>query len=131
MSSTRRRATRGVSAVLAAIAAPVILVAPASALDGYPQHAAGHGWAPVNVCKPAGKAPYTYTIRVTPLSSIHDGKGYVAFANRTYKYYQFRDGQFRVTDAPAKPTEVGGLHYAAGHNGDELTAKVVSGPRCA
>lgn len=114
----------------AAMAASLVFVAPASAIDGLPPHAKGHGWAPVRVCDPAGKAPYTYVIRVGPISSINDVKGYVAFANRTYKYYKFQDGQFRVTDARAKPIEVGGLHYAAGHNRDELTAKVVSGPRC-
>ncbi|HET8601403.1 MAG TPA: hypothetical protein VFL99_13830 [Segeticoccus sp.] len=131
MNPTRRRAIRWASAVVAVAATvPLTAVATASAASGPPTHRQGHGWTTVHVCDPAGKAPYKYTIDVGPLGSINDQKGYVAFANNTYKYYRFSHGQFTVKDAPAKPVEVGGLHYAKGHNHDPLTATVVSGPKC-
>lgn len=132
MHRTRRRTMRLAGAAVAVMATlPAIGVATATAGQGPPTHRKGHGWAVVQVCQPAGSGPYTYTIRVDPLSSLaRDGKGYVAFANQTFKYYHFSKGKFRVKDAPAKPIEVGGLHYAKGHNGDTLSATVVVGPRC-
>lgn len=129
----KRGSARCAGAVLAVVATvPLVAVSGATAGTGDPVHRAGHGWAPIRVCDPAGRPPYTYTLEIGPASSLSDGKGYVAYANRTFKYYRgFKQGRITVTDAPAKPTEIGGLHYADGHNGDPLTARVVSGPRCA
>ena len=132
MKLTRRSAMRGGGAVMVVVATvPLLAVSGATAGTGDPPHRKGHGWATVRVCDPAGRAPYTYTLEIGPASSLDDGKGYVAFANRTFKYYRgFKQGRITVTDAPAKPTEIGGLHYAEGHNNDPLTARVVDGPRC-
>jgi hypothetical protein len=133
MRLNRRGSVRSASALFAVVVAvPLVAVSGATAGTGEPTHRKGHGWAPITVCDPAGRPPYTYTIEIGPASSLDDRKGYVAYANRTFKYYTgFKQGRITVTDAPAKPTEVGGLHYAEGHNNDPLTARVVDGPQCA
>lgn len=132
MSSTRRRTLRWGSAVVAAATMSIVAVAPANAGQGLPVHRKGHAWAPISTCEPAGPPPYTYTIRMQPLSSVQgDGKAYIAYANRTFKYYRgWRKATITVTDAPARPTEAGGMHYAPGHNNDPVRAVVVKGPPC-
>lgn len=131
MKLTGRRAVRWAGAVVISMATVPLMATTASAATGPPRHATGHGWASVQVCDPAGTAPYKYKIKVRRVSSIEDDWGYVAFANGTYRYYPFKHGKFTVKDAPAKPIEVGGLHYAKGHKGDVLSATVVAGPSCA